>query len=70
MRYCQHCCQTVTLPVYKKHKEEFYDARSKQWAGAHRSTEEKNWRIPDPSLDVEDDEIIFDAINSTGTHFY
>jgi len=56
--------------VYKKHKEEFYDARSKQWAGAHRSTEEKNWRIPDPSLDVEDDEIIFDAINSTGTHFY
>ena len=66
MRYCQHCCQNVTYPVYKKHKEEFYDATSKQWVVAHRSAEKGSWS----TLDAEDDQIISNAINSTGIRFF
>lgn len=66
LRYCEHCSQTVTYPVYKKHKEEFYDPTSKQWTITHHSAK-KGWKSFDPSLDAEDDEIISCAISSTGT---
>ena len=35
LRYCEHCSQTVTYLVYKKHKEEFYDSTGKQWMVTH-----------------------------------
>jgi len=64
LRYCEHCSQAVTYPVYKKHKEEFYDSTSKQWMVTHRSGK-KCSKLFDPSLDAEDDEIISRAISST-----
>lgn len=63
MRDCPHCSETVTFSVYKKHKEEFYDKTTKQWTVAHRSDKENSWR----ALDAEDDRIISNAINSTGS---
>ena len=69
MRYCEHCSQTVTYPVYKKHKEEFNDSKNKHWIVRERTTQEKNWRIPNPSLDVEDDLIIANAVRGSNTLF-
>ena len=68
VRYCQHCCQNVTYRVYKKHQEEFYDVTSKQWIVARTccSAEGESWS----TLDAEDDQIISNAINSTGKIFY
>lgn len=47
-------------------QKEFYDVTSKYWVVARRSAEEESWS----TLDAEDDQIISNAINSTGTHFY
>ena len=69
MRYCEHCCQTVTYPVYKKYKEEFYDLKNNHWVVKERTTQEKNWRIPNPSLDVEDDLIIANAVTGSYSLF-
>ena len=30
-RFCYHCRECVTYLVYKRHKEEFYDARANKW---------------------------------------
>ena len=68
VRYCQHCCQNLTYPVYKKHKEEYYDAKSKQWV--QRTAEEKTWAIEDPLLDIKDDRIISDALHCATGVFY
>ena len=64
VRYSQHCCQNLTYPVYKKHKEQFYDEKNWQWV--QRTAEAKTWAIEDPSLDIKDDSIISDALHCAG----
>ena len=64
VRYCQRCCQNLTYPVYKKHKEQFYDEKNRQWV--QRTAEEKTWAIEDPSLDIKDDRMISDALHCAG----
>lgn len=60
MRFCEHCGKEITYPVYKKHKEEFYDHRKKEWKVKYKSYPEE--------VDAEDDAVIRDslAISTTG----
>ena len=56
-RWCEHCCEALSYPVYKKHKELFYDSNTKTWI--------KNVSTSDMDrLDAEDDEVILAAINT------
>lgn len=56
-RYCEHCDEELSYPVYKKHKERFYDKVTQTWI--------RNVSTNDfiDKFDAEDDEIILAAIN-------
>ena len=59
LRFCEHCGKEVTYPVYKKHKEEFYDYHKKEWKLKYKSYAEE--------VDAEDDSVIRGvAINTAG----
>jgi len=55
-RYCAHCKQNLTVPVFKRHKASFYDEIKKEWRTDHE--------VPkyDDVRDAQDDSIIM--INS------
>ena len=55
MRHCKHCGKYITYPVYKKHKEEFYNAVTKEWIVKSKMYSEEVG-------DSEDDEIIRDSL--------
>lgn len=59
-RYCPHCSEIVTYLVYKRHKEEFYDARKKEWTTCHITS-----NLYMKELDAVDDEIICNALASS-----
>ena len=63
MRLCKHCGKYLTYPVYKKHKEEFYNSITKEWIvrGFVKST------MYSEEVDAEDDEIIRDSLGAQGT---
>ena len=50
-RYRYHCRESVIYLVYKRHKEEFYDARANKWTTVDGREE-----------DSSDDENIFNAL--------
>ena len=51
-KYCEHCKEYLTLPVYKRHKAEYYDEEKDSW------TTSQDPPVYDPSIDAEDDRII------------
>jgi len=59
MRFCEHCGKELTYPVYKKHKEEFYDYHKKEWKFKSKSYPEE--------VDAEDDALIRDSLASCST---
>jgi len=32
-KYCGHCKQYISLPVFKRHKTNFYDKITQEWRG-------------------------------------
>lgn len=56
-RYCQHCREELSYPVYKKHKEQFYDNNTQTWIKSVPTSDLDK-------LDAEDDEVILAAINT------
>ena len=61
MRHCKYCGKYLTYPVYKKHKEEFYNPVTKEWIVKCKMYSEE--------VDAEDDEIIRDSLGTQGTKF-
>ena len=59
-RYCPHCREDVTYVVYKRHKGEFYDARTKKWTTSHVRLHPCNMK----ELDAADDEEICSVLAS------
>ena len=56
-RYCPHCKEHVSYLVYKRHKEEFYDIRTKEWNTRHSD-------LYMEEMDAVDDENICNALAS------
>ena len=56
-RYCPHCNEHVSYLVYKRHKEEFYDIRTKEWNTHHSDLYQE--------MDAVDDENICNALASS-----
>ena len=56
-RFCHHCKEDVTYLVYKRHRDEFYDARLKKW----RTIDGRGAEVED----AEDDVIICNAVSHT-----
>ena len=54
MRFCEHCNKEVTYPVYKKHKEEFYDYERKEW--------KIKCKLYAEEIDAKDDAVIMDSL--------
>ena len=63
-RLCKHCGKYLTYPVYKKHKEGFYNPVTKEWIvrGIVKN------KMYSEEVDAEDDEIIRDSLNAQGTY--
>jgi len=59
-RFCRHCSAYLSVPVYKKHKAEYYDCESNQWA-KHDCDESGTYA----DLDAKDDSIIGDIVGYT-----
>ena len=54
---CGHCDELLTIPVYKKHKDLFYDRKNRQWNRKMKSSAPGlEHRLEE--LDYEDDMII------------
>ena len=51
-KFCNHCEQMLSLPVYKRHKADFYDEKKDLWITSAMAP------VYDPSIDAEDDYII------------
>jgi len=49
-KYCDHCKEQLTVPVFKRHKANFYDESKKEW----------RVEVPkyDDTRDLQDDDII------------
>ena len=51
-KFCDHCKQFLSLPVYKRHKADFYDEKNDVWITSAKVP------VYDSSIDAEDDYII------------
>ena len=51
--YCGHCDKYLTLPVFKRHKADYYDANNRSW---RTSTP-----LYDEARDVNDDNVIMSS---------
>ena len=58
---CLHCNELLTVPVFKKHKDLFYDPKNRQW---NRKMKPCAPAAGIEELDYEDDMIISDLLNS------
>ena len=41
-RFCYHCRESVTYLLYKRHKEELYDAHAYKWTTVHGREEDSS----------------------------
>ena len=51
-KFCEHCNEYLTVPVYKRHKADYYDEKKDLWITSTKHP------VYDPSIDAEDDYII------------
>ena len=49
-KYCSHCNEFLTLPVFKRHKDDYYDSNTRSWR--------TNVSTYDEARDAEDDNAI------------